>query len=80
MSRLAPHALYAADEDVVQHIRGPVVDVVVSDLDRLLRLARLLKQVGDLLGDRALVLPVNPGEQDTLSPALVHLARLGQGR
>jgi hypothetical protein len=39
-----------------------------------------IEQVGDFLGDRALARPVDPGEQHTLGPALIHLARLGRCR
>jgi hypothetical protein len=45
-----------------------------------IRLAPLLEQVGDLRGDRALARPVDPGEQDAFSVALVHQPRLGPRR
>ena len=49
----------------------------VVQVEQRIRLGSLLEQVGDLLGDRALARPVNPGEQDALSPACVHQPRLG---
>src|SRR5215472_10139887 len=43
----------------------------VVQVEQRVWLAALLEQVGDLLSDRALARSVNPGEQDTLGPALV---------
>ncbi len=58
--------------------RAPPAQVV--QVEQRVRLAPLLEQVGDLLGDRTLARPVYPCEEDTLGPALIHLARLRPAR
>ena len=44
----------------------------VIQVEQRVRFASLLEQVGDLLGDRALARPVDPGEQDALRLARIH--------
>lgn len=48
----------------------------VVQVQQRIRCAMLLQHVGELLGDRALTRPIDPGEQDALGPACVHQPRL----
>jgi hypothetical protein len=46
----------------------PVPPNPIVQVEESVRLARQLKQVGDLLSDRTLARPVDPGEQDAPAP------------